>query len=80
MYCRTNALGQVEPIMEPTQPTPPPEWVQYARAGYDILTGKATIEEPKIEVVAPKTTAQDWLKNPLLWIGAAGLVLAWTRR
>jgi len=59
--------------------TSSPDLLDWLQTGYDIMTGQAELEEPKVEFATPTTTS-DWLKNPLLWIGVAGIVIALARR
>jgi len=78
MYCRprtmSNRLGQ--PLLIPENDKSV-EWQVWLRHGLDLIAGRAQLQPPQVVVTGAETAgAGEILKNPIVWIGLAGVTIA----
>lgn len=70
----SNRLGQ--PLLIPENEKNS-EWQTWLRHGLNLITGQAQLQTPQVVVTgAEAASAGEILKNPIVWIGLAGLTIA----
>lgn len=53
------------------------EWQAWLRHGLNLITGQAQLQTPQVVFTGAEASgAGEILKNPIVWIGLAGLTIA----
>lgn len=70
----SNRLGQ--PLLIP-EDDKSAEWRVWLRHGLNLITGQAQLQPPQVVITdAEVASAGEIMKNPIVWIGLAGVTIA----